>query len=128
MLRIILIWLVMLLIAVGNGALRELTYGRAMRELRAHQLSTLIGSIAMGVFIWFVIATWPPPSGSAAIGMGMIWLGLTVAFETFMGLVLQKRPLAGVLAEYNLRAGRVWVLFLLWLAVAPWLFLWLQRG
>jgi hypothetical protein len=39
-----------------------------------------------------------------------------------MGLVLAGRPLSQVLHDYNLFAGRVWVLFLVWLAAAPWVF------
>ena len=127
MLRYVLIWLVMLVVAIANGALRQLTFGRHLPELRAHQLSSLIGSVVMGAFIWFVIAAWPPASGRQAILIGLVWLGLTVAFETSMGLA-RHHPLSRVLADYNLRAGRVWVLFLLWLALAPWLFFRAQRG
>jgi hypothetical protein len=112
----------MLVIAVANGALREASFAKAMPELRAHQLSTLIGSVLMGVFIWFVIRTWPPSSGREALLVGLVWLVLTVAFEFFMGLVLAHRPLSQVLEQYDLSAGRVWVLFLLWLALAPWVF------
>ncbi|MCX6850932.1 MAG: hypothetical protein NTY98_18630 [Verrucomicrobia bacterium] len=122
MLRYILLWFVMLIIAIGNGVLRETTFGKRMTELRAHQLSTLIGAVLMGVFIRFVIQEWPPSSGGAAFTIGAVWLCLTVVFECFMGLVLRKRPLAEVLADYNLLAGRVWVLLLLWIMVAPWLF------
>jgi hypothetical protein len=122
MLRYILLWFVMLVIAIGNGVLRETTFGKVMPELRAHQLSTLIGAVVMGLFIWFVIQAWPPSSSGAALAIGAVWLCLTVAFECFMGLVLRRRPLAEVLADYDLRAGRVWVLFLLWIMVAPWLF------
>ena len=39
-----------------------------------------------------------------------------------MGLVLTHKPLAQVLSDYNLFAGRVWSLFLIWLALAPWVF------
>ena len=39
-----------------------------------------------------------------------------------MGIVLRKRPWAEVIAAYDLRGGHVWALFLLWIAVAPWLF------
>jgi hypothetical protein len=122
LLRYILIWLALLALAVGNGALRQATFGRVLPELRAHQVSTLIGSVVMGGFIWFVIAVWPPASGRQAIGIGVVWLGLTVAFEFFMGLVLLRRPPAQVLGDYNLRRGRVWALFLVWLTLAPWLF------
>ncbi len=99
MLRYILVWFVMLVIAIGNGALRQATFGKFMPELRAHQLSTLIGSVVMGVFIWFVINAWPPPSSRKAIAIGVVWMCLTVAFEFFMGLVLLGRTLAQVLGD-----------------------------
>ena len=119
----ILAWISMLVIAVANGALRQLIFAKVMSEPRAHQLSTLIGSVVMGIFIWLIVHIWPPASGHQALLIGLIWLGLTVAFEFFMGLVLQHRPLAQVLDQYNLFAGRVWVLFLIWITLAPWLFL-----
>lgn len=122
MLRYILLWFVMLIIAIGNGVLRETTFGKVLAELRAHQLSTLIGAVLMGVFIWFVIHEWPPSSSGESFTIGAVWLCLTVVFECFMGMVLRKRPLAEVLADYDLLAGRVWVLLLLWIMVAPWLF------
>jgi len=128
MLRYILLWFVMLVIGIGNGALREATFGKVMSGLRAHQLSTLIGAVLMGVFIGFVIQAWPPASSGEALAVGAVWLCLTVAFECFMGLVLRRLPLAEVLADYDLRAGRVWVLFLLWLLVAPWLFFVLRNA
>jgi len=117
----------MLFIAIGNGALRQTTFGKVMPELHAHQLSTLIGSVVIGAFIWFVINAWPPSSSRKAIAIGIVWMCLTVAFEFFMGLVLLGRPLAQVLGDYDLLSGRVWLLFLLWLAIAPWLFHSLKR-
>ena len=122
MLRYILIWFGLLVVAIGNGTLRQLTFGKVMTERGAHQLSTLIGAVVMGGCIWFVVGRWPPSSSGEAIGVGIVWVFLTVSFECFLGLVLRKRPLAEVLADYDVRAGRVWLLFLLWLMVAPWLF------
>jgi len=120
--RYALAWVGMLVLAIANGALRQATFGRVLPELRAHQLSTLIGSVLMGAFMWVVLRWWPPASRREAIAIGLLWVSLTVAFEFFMGLVLLGRPVAQVLADYNVFAGRVWVLFLLWLTVAPWLF------
>ena len=120
--RYALAWVGMLVLAIANGALRQATFGMVLPELRAHQLSTLIGSVLMGAFMWVVLRWWPPSSRREAIAIGLLWVSLTVAFEFFMGLVLLGRPVAQVLADYNVFAGRVWVLFLLWLAVAPWLF------
>ena len=122
MIRYVLAWVPMLIIAVANGALRQAIFSKVMPELRAHQLSTLIGSVLIGLFVWLVVRIWPPSSGRQAVLIGAIWLILTVAFEFFMGLVLAQRSLAQVLQDYNLFAGRVWVLFLAWLTFAPWIF------
>jgi len=99
-----------------------------MPELRAHQLSTLIGSVVIGAFVWLVVRRWPPASGGQALAIGLVWLALTVAFEFFMGLVLAGRPLPDVLHDYDVLAGRVWPLFLAWLTVAPWVFHRLRPG
>ena len=122
MFRYLLAWVAMLGIAVANGALRQATFAKGMTELRAHQLSTFLGSVLISLFIWLVIRAWPPPSGRQALRIGGVWLVLTIAFEFFMGLVLAHKPLAEVLHDYNLLAGRVWVLFLIWLTLAPWVF------
>jgi len=127
MMRYIFAWAVMLIIAVANGALREFTFSKTMSELHAHQLSTLIGSVLIGLFIRFVIRSWPPASQRRALLIGLVWLVLTVAFEFFMGLVLAGKPLANVLHDYNLLAGRLWALFLLWIFLAPWVFYRLSR-
>lgn len=128
MFRYVLAWIPMLVIAVANGAVRQLTFGKVMSEPHAHQISTLIGSICIGAFIWFVVRTRPPSSGRQALLVGFVWVLLTVTFESFMGLVLQHRPIGDVLNEYDLSAGRVWSLFLLWLGAAPWVFLRIRRA
>jgi hypothetical protein len=122
MTRYVLAWVPLLVIAVANGALRQTTFAKVMPELRAHQVSTLIGSLLIGLFIWYVIRTWPPSSGRQALLIGVVWLLLTVTFEFFLGLVLARRPLSEVLHDYNVLAGRVWLLFLIWLTFAPWVF------
>jgi len=120
--RYVLAWIPMLMIAVANGAIRQATFAKSMTELRAHQLSTLIGSVLIGLFVWFVMRTWPPSSTRQAQLIGIVWVLLTIIFEFFMGLALARKPLSQVLHDYNLPAGRLWVLFLLWLGLAPWVF------
>ena len=55
--------------------------------------------------------------------IGFLWLALTLAFEFTMGLVVMKKPFRETLRDYNLAAGRVWILFLAWITAAPWVFL-----
>jgi hypothetical protein len=117
--RYILAWFPMLALAVANGALRQLIFAQHMSELRAHQLSTLTGCAVLGIFIWFVVRLWPLSSSRQALAIGGIWVSFTVAFEFAMGVFLAHRPLRELLHDYNLAAGRVWPLLLLWIFVAP---------
>ncbi len=127
MTRYIVAWFPMLALAIANGALRQLTFGRHMPELRAHQLSTLVGSLLIGSFIWFIIRRWPPSSRRHARAIGLVWVSLTIAFEFAMGRLLMHRPWQQLFQDYNVAAGRVWLLFLAWLALAPSIFYTLQR-
>lgn len=122
MLRYLLAWFPMLVLAIANGALRQATYGKRIPELRAHQLSTAIGAALFGVYIGLVIHAWPPVSTQQALQVGLLWLVLTISFEFFMGLVLARRSLQEVLRDYDVTRGRVWVFLLLWIALAPVLF------
>lgn len=122
MLRYALAWFPMLVLAVANGVLRQVVFAQRMSELRAHQLSTVTGSVLIGGFIWLVLRRWPLSSANQAVLVGLVWLALTVSFEFFMGLVLAGRPLQQVLLDYNILAGRVWVFFLIWITLAPLIF------
>ncbi len=122
LLRYVIAWVPMLLIAIANGALRQLTFGRVMPELHAHQLSTAIGSVLIGLFIWAVVHLWPPASAWQAVSIGLVWLFFTVAFEFVFGRFVMHHPWSRLFNDYNLIEGRVWVVFLLWLTLAPYIF------
>jgi len=122
LIRYLIAWVPMLFIAIANGALRELTFAREMTELRAHQLSTTIGSVLVGLFIWAVLRIWPPVSARQAFSIGLVWMALTVAFEFILGRLIMHRPWPQLLNDYNVLEGRVWAVFLLWITVAPYTF------
>ena len=56
------------------------------------------------------------------MAIGLIWLGLTVAFEFLFGRFVAGHSWIRLLQDYNILAGRVWSLLLLWVALAPYLF------
>jgi len=109
------------IIAVGNGALRDLGYSRRIGDFAAHQLSTLTLLVFFGFYIRYVIGRWKPASPKAALGIGMYWLILTLVFEFGLGLA-SARSFSVLLAEYNIVDGHLWILVPLWVLVAPSLF------
>ncbi|BBA35183.1 uncharacterized protein sS8_3240 [Methylocaldum marinum] len=122
MLKVLMAWLTMLIVSVANGALRDLTYGRYLSDLRAHQVSTLSGMVLLGGIIWAFVRFWPPDSGREALSIGLLWMTLTVAFEFLFFHFVAGRPWSELLADYRISRGRVWVLVLIWIAIAPYVF------
>lgn len=111
----------MLLIAVINGAARDLWFKDYTGELLGRQISTITLLILFGIYIWFVIKKYPPQSGIQAIAIGMLWLMLTLAFEFGFGL-FRGISLTQLFEEYNLLKGKIWILIPIWVAVTPYLF------
>lgn len=122
MARYLYAWLALLAVAMVNGALREFTYGKYVSELSAHQLSCLTGILLFAVVIHQYVRRWPFASARQALGVGLFWMLLTVAFEFLFFHYVGGHSWDALLANYNLSAGRLWPLILLWVAFAPYLF------
>jgi hypothetical protein len=118
----------MLLTAVSNGALRDQTYGKRMTELAAHQLSTAIGCVLLGVVMWVFLRRNPPPTRRQALEIVALWLLLVIAFEFLFLHYTGGRSWAQLTANYNIAQGRVWAFLLAWVAVAPFLYWSLGRA
>ena len=115
-------WIVMLLVSVANGALRQFTFGKYLDETSAHQVSTVIGIFLLGIVIRVYVRRYPPDSGRQALLIGLLWMALTVAFEFLFFHYVGGRSWSELLANYNLFEGRVWVAVLAWVAIAPYVF------
>jgi len=127
-LRPLLAWLVLLGVAMLNGTLRDFTYGKHLSELSAHQLSTLIGILLFALVIQRYVRRWPPATAREAWHIGLFWMLLTVAFEFLFFHYVGGHSWQVLLANYDMSAGRLWPLILLWVAVAPYLFFRLTRS
>jgi hypothetical protein len=111
----------MLVLAILNGTLRDLWYRKFINEVTAHQISSVTLLLLLGVYIWQVIQRFFPGSETQALFIGLIWLGLTFFFEFGFGMY-RGDSLNKLFEDYNLLNGRLWVLVLIFIAIAPWLF------
>ena len=125
--KYILLWVPLVFIAIANGVVRQVWYGRYISELQAHQLSSLIGLVLFGIYIWIMVRWFRPVTAAQPWSIGFLWLGLTVAFEFLFGHYVAGHPWSRLFQDYNLFAGRLWVLVLLWLTLAPPLFYWWKK-
>lgn len=118
-LRYSLLWFLLAIIAITNGVLRVTTYGKIMSELSAHQISTVTCIVFSGLFVFYMNKIWPIESLSQAWLIGFIWLISTILFEFVFGHFVMGHTWEILLRDYNLKQGRVWLLFLIWILVMP---------
>ncbi|MFD1754290.1 hypothetical protein ACFSC6_03690 [Rufibacter sediminis] len=116
-----LLWLPMIVLAFANATLRELVLIKQFSDLRAHQLSTLTLIILCALYVGFVYSKLDIQSTRQSFLIGFVWVVLTVAFEFSLGRFTNK-SWAFLFQDYNLVAGRIWVVFLVCLFLLPYVF------
>lgn len=116
----LLLWLPMIVLAFGNATLRELVFIKQFSEFRAHQLSTITLIILCSIYIWFVFPLLNIQNSKQALLIGLVWVLLTVAFEFSLGRLTNK-SWQYLFRDYDLFAGRIWLLFLFCLFILPYL-------
>ncbi len=114
-------WLILVILAVLNGALREALLvpslgPRIAVPLSGLLLSALIFLAALAVFPFLGIA-----SSSRAWQAGMLWLVLTVAFEFLFGRFVLGDPWAKLFEAYKIWNGDPWVMVLAAALCSPFL-------
>lgn len=112
------VWLLILPLAVLNGAARE--YFLIPRLGRAPGLF-LSGILLCAVIFALSFATirWMRPHSTRdAWLIGGLWLAATLAFEFGLGLA-QGKPVSELLAAYTFRGGNTWSLVVLTTLLAP---------
>ncbi len=114
-------WFPMIFIAITNGLFRKKFLSSRLSDLQAHQLSTINIIILLGLYVWLLFNIWLPMSSNQTIVIGLAWLILTVVFEFLFGHYIAGHSWDKLLHDYNILQGRVWILVLLWISIAPYL-------
>ncbi|WP_436935163.1 hypothetical protein [Halovenus marina] len=118
------VWLVLAVIAVLNGGLRETVLIPRVGEYAGHVISTalLVAAILVVSFLYFQWTTLAYARAELVL-VGVLWTVLTVGFEFLVGYV-EGTPVSVTLGQYNVFAGQVWIAVPLTLLVSPLLFGW----
>lgn len=117
--RAIAVWLLLMLMAIVNGLMREALITPRVGERAGHVASTLILCSVILLVAWLTIRWLGPRSLGAAWIIGVTWLLLTLSFEFLAGRYLFGHPWQRLFADYDLSQGRIWPLVLFATLVAP---------
>jgi hypothetical protein len=114
-------WVLILLVAVINGGIREALIIPRTNEAAGHTISVISLCTAILVLSWLIIGWIRPTTVRAVWRIAAMWVALTLAFEFLAGHYLFGTPWRQLLTDYNIFRGRTWVLVLITTAIAPWL-------
>jgi hypothetical protein len=119
--RAAVLWFAILALAMLNGTLREKWLVPALGSFPALILSGILLSGCIFV-VALLAAPWYGPLASAQwLGVGALWLAMTLAFEFGFGRLVQHKPWAEILAAYTFKGGNLWPLVLAVVLISPWL-------
>ncbi|MDY6819070.1 MAG: hypothetical protein SVG88_10455 [Halobacteriales archaeon] len=116
------IWLGLAVVAILNATVREVLISPVVGNYWGHVASTgtFIALLAIIAGRYFTRLT--DHTVVELLAIGGLWLVLTVVFEFGFGHYVMGASWERLLADYDLLAGRVWVLVLVALATFPVLF------
>ena len=112
-------WCLILVGAVLNGMVREAVILPRTGRIVAHAISTVLLCLVIIGIGWPATAWVAPRTIQDAWVIGALWLVLTLAFEFGAGHFVFGRTWQELLAEYNVLAGRIWVMVLVVTLMTP---------
>jgi hypothetical protein len=116
--RALAVWLLIVALESVNGTLRELVLTPAVGDLRARQIGVGIGSLLVLAVAWSTVRWIGCRTLARQLGVGALWVVLTLAFELGLGLALGLSA-ERLLADYDPTRGGFLGLGLLVLLLAP---------
>jgi hypothetical protein len=118
--RALLVWLLIIGVESLHGTLRVLLVEPVLGSLPARQLAMPVGLALIFAITWLMIGWIGAREPGQLWRIGFIWVALTLAFETALGLA-QGFGLERMTEDYDPRRGGLMLLGLAGMAAAPWL-------
>jgi hypothetical protein len=114
-------WLILAVLAILNGLIREFGVKKLIGEPWANHISVATGIIIIffATYLFFKIFK-SIFRLKDAILIGICWVILTVAFEFLFGHYVTGHNWEELLAQYNVMDGNLWPLALLAIGLSPW--------
>ncbi len=112
-------WLVLLVVMFTNGFVRVGVLQPRLGEEVARRAASLIGVGLVAGLSYVFVRLSGLRSSPELLRVGVLWLGLTLAFEFGFGRA-SGRSWSELLADYDLLHGRLWPLVLAATLLSPW--------
>lgn len=117
LIRALLVWLLLILVESGQGALRHFLLSEAT-QIALRQTSVVIGAAVIFAITWFAMPWLRVRSARGAMIIGLGWMALTLVFELGVGR-LTGASWSEIASDYDVPHGGIMPLGLLAMAFTP---------
>jgi hypothetical protein len=115
------VWLVLVLLAILNGIVRENVLLPQLGNAIALPLSGVSLSLLVLITAYVFIPVFGRPGRSGYIGIGLFWLLLTLSFEFLFGHYIIGTSWQDLAQVFNIMQGNLFTLVLIVTVASPWL-------
>ena len=117
--RWLIAWVGAPVLAIVNGAIRELAYKDHVGESTADQISVAPLIALLALYFWILQRRWPLATRRDALLIGAAWAAMSVLFELGFGHYVEGDSWADLIRTYDVTAGNLWILIPLSIAAGP---------
>ena len=121
LLKSLIAWMLILCLAVANGALREAVLIPSLGRASGLVLSGVLLCVCVALVAYVLVRLEQGIMVRQSAFVGILWLCLTLAFEFSFGRYIQHKPWPELLGAYTFKGGNLWPLVLLVTLLAPYL-------
>ncbi|MEK6756239.1 MAG: hypothetical protein AABZ02_08820 [Bacteroidota bacterium] len=115
------VWFIVFGVALLNGVVQGSFLRPRVGEHMAHVLSMLVLMIVVLMCSSILVNRFLKQYVNRDLFIiGLLWVTLSVSFELLIGRYVLDLPWATMVHDYNLFAGRVWILVLTTEMIGPW--------
>lgn len=119
MFRALCVWFVLILAEIAHGIARGVLLVPAVGDFRARQIGVFTGSLIILAIAWALTPWLGAWRRGQFVGVGLLWAGLTLAFEILFGRFVVGASWERLLEDFRLWQGGLMPLGIAVLALAP---------
>ena len=114
-------WLLFIVVAIINGAIREQLFAPWLGQQFALPLSGILLSGLIFLITFFIVPFLRISIRFHYWIVGGLWVFLTVSFELVFGHYVMGTSWSNLIGAYNVLKGNLWVLVIITTALSPYL-------
>jgi hypothetical protein len=115
------VWLLVMAVEFLHGTVRWVFLRPHVGDFRSGQIGVFTGTPLILLAVYFCEPRLRVRSNGERLQIGLLWLGLTLAFEFSFGHYAMHRSWESIGAEYNLLHGGLMPIGLLIFVFSPWI-------